>query len=104
MDSKIAGMIGAAALAAVGSTPVAAAPDPDALLQAASFAELLQPIANASVQLAMIDTLGTPASSPWQGEQGREMMAQYHHHHHHGWWRRHRRWHHHHHHHHHHHW
>jgi len=51
MESKIAGMIGVAALAALGSTEALAAPDPDAALQAKSFAELLQPIPNATALL-----------------------------------------------------
>ncbi len=100
MESRIAGMIGAAALAAVGATPVAAAPTPNDVLQAQSFAELLQPVPNASVLLAKIDETGLPAA----GEEGanRQMLAyhHHHHHHHHRWWRRR----HHHHHHHHHHW
>ncbi len=105
MESRIAGMIGAAALAAVGAAPAAAAPNPEAVLHAGSFAELLQPIPNASVVLATIHTIATPDSSPWMDSRDGQMMAYYHHHHHHHhhrWWRR--RYYHHHHHHHHHHW
>jgi hypothetical protein len=106
MESKIAGMIGAAALAAVGSTQVAAAPDPEEVLQAKSFAELLQPIPNAKAILAAVEAAGPSRSGP-EKEAGGQQVAQYyyrhyhhhHHHHHHGWWRR-RGYHHHHHHHH----
>ena len=101
MESRIAGMIGAAALVAVGAAPVAAAPGPNEVLQANSFAELLQPVANASALLATIDTAGLPAAGEEAGA-NRQMLAyhHHHHHHHHRWWRR--RFHHHHHHHHHH--
>jgi hypothetical protein len=104
MERKIAAMIGAAALAAAGSTQVAAAPDPERLLQASSFAELLQPIPNARAVLAAAAARGAsgPSSEP-EDRDTRQMMAYYHHHHHH---HHHHRWsrHRHHHHHHHHHW
>lgn len=88
MESRIAGMIGAAALAAVGAAPVAAAAHPEAVLQASSFAELLQPIPNARVLLATIPTI---AAAPGMDSRDGEMMAYYqnnHHHHHHRWLRR----------------
>jgi hypothetical protein len=97
MESRIAGMIGAAALVAVGAGSAAAAPSPNEVLQANSFAELLQPVSNASVLLAKIDTTVLPAAGEEEGA-NRQMMAYHHHHHHHRWWRR--RHHHHHHHHH----
>jgi len=85
MKSNLAGMIGAAALAALGSTQVANASTPEGVLQASSFAELLQPIPNATTLLAAADALAAPGA----GEvDGREMLAYYHHHHHHhhyGW-------------------
>ena len=53
MKRRLAGMIGAAVLATVGTTQIAAAaPDPQEVLQARSFAELLQPIPDATVLLA----------------------------------------------------
>ena len=93
MQNKLAGLIGVAALAALGSTPAASAPLSEGLLQASSFAELLQPIPDAAALLAAAEGLGAG------GVDGREMMAYYHHHHHYGWGRH--RYHHHHHHHHH---
>jgi hypothetical protein len=102
MQNKLVGMIGAAVVATLGSTQIAAAaPDPQGMLQAKSFAELLQPIPNAEVVLAAAE-LASLADDASAGD--REMMAQYryhHHHHHHNQWRRHYRHHHHHHHHHH---
>jgi hypothetical protein len=105
MESKIAGMIGAAAaLALAGSTQVASAsPGPDDVLQARTVAELLQPIPNASVLLAAAEaeTVSNHNAARGESPDARDFQAQWHHHHHHHrWWRR--RWHHHHHHHHHH--
>ena len=65
MESKIAGMIGVAALAALGSTEALAAPDPDAALQAKSFAELLQPIPNATALLEK-PPLRQPRNGRWK--------------------------------------
>jgi hypothetical protein len=101
MESKIAGMIGVAALAALGSTEALAAPDPDAALQAKSFAELLQPIPNAT---ALLENAATASAAKRAMESDGVQLAQYyhhHHHHHHHWspWRRHHHHHHHHHHH-----
>jgi hypothetical protein len=106
---KLGGLVrGAAAMAAFGATQLAAAPNPDEVLQAKSFTELLQPISDAPKLLAAVDasSLGGQAAKARKGAQ----VAQYHHHHHH---HHHRDWgveivppwarHHHHHHHHHHH-
>jgi hypothetical protein len=104
MERRLAGMIGAAVLATVGTTQIAAAaPDPQEVLQARSFAELLQPIPDATVLLAAAEAASARdlAAGADSESLDRRMVAQYyhhHHHHHHHW----RRYHHHHHHHHHH--
>lgn len=103
MERKIAGIIGAAAaLAVAGSAQaVSASPGPEDVLQAKTVAELLQPIANASVLLAAAETetVSHYNSATGEGPDPLQFQAQWHHHHHHHrWWRR--RWHHHHHHHH----
>jgi len=104
MERKIVGMIAAVALAAVGSTQATASPNQEQVLQARSFAELLQPIPNARAVLEAAEAQEQSDSSPAaDGQDARQMMAYYHHHHHHHHhyrWRGHR----HHHHHHHHHW
>ena len=97
MDKKLVGVIGAVAgLAALDSaaqaTP-AAQPSPD-LMNARSFAELLDPIPNAVAALRASDAVARAAEEQGVGEvNGNVQLAGYHHHH--------RRWHHHHHHHHH---
>ncbi|MBR0894291.1 hypothetical protein JQ616_04955 [Bradyrhizobium tropiciagri] len=118
MEKKIAGLLGAvASLGALGTVQAAPAPAPTDVLRANSYAELLEPISNASAKLQALDETASP--------QAREnvQLAQFyhhhhhHHHHHHGYYRghdrgygppvivvpRYRRYHHHHHHHHHHH-
>jgi hypothetical protein len=110
MDKKIAGLLGA--VAALGTLNVAQAapaptPAPADVLQANSFADLLEPIPNATALLQAVDERG-PAPAADDNVQ----LAQFHHHHHHhhhSHWRRpvvvvvpHRHRHHHHHHHHHH--
>jgi hypothetical protein len=99
MERRLAGMIGAAVLATVGTTQIAAAsPDPQEVLQARSFAELLQPIPDATVLLAAAEadsardlTAGADSESL-----DRRMLAYHHHHHHHHHWRHHHHHHHHH--------
>jgi hypothetical protein len=54
MDKKIAGFIGAVVALSAGGA-MAAAPNPSEILSARSFAELLQPIPNASVLLLAAD-------------------------------------------------
>jgi hypothetical protein len=110
MDKKIAGLLGAVAALGTMSTAQAVpvpAPAPADVLQANSFADLLEPIPNAKALLETIDERG-PAPSAEDNVQLAQFYHHHHHHHHH--WRRppvvfvpHRRWHHHHHHHHHHH-
>ena len=100
MERKIAGIIGAAALAMAGSTQVASAsPGSAGALQAKTVAELLQPIPNASVLLAAAEAETVSNYNAAAGAEPRLFQAQFHHHHHHHhrWWRR--RHHHHHHHH-----
>ena len=117
MDKKLTGLVGTIAAivmcdGAVGAAQAEATQtDP---LRAQSYAELLEPIPNASALLMHVD------STTSQGTEGRVQLADYyhhhhhHHHHHHNRYRRyvapwlyqehrHRRYHHHHHHHHHHH-
>jgi hypothetical protein len=111
LDKKIAGILGAAAaFGALGSAQ--AAPAPTDVLQANSYADLLEPIANAGARLQALDE----ATPPKAGEnvQVAQFYHHHHHHHHHSFYRRYydapvvvvpryRRYYHHHHHHHHHH-
>ncbi|HVX74552.1 MAG TPA: hypothetical protein VHB49_00390 [Bradyrhizobium sp.] len=115
MERKIAGLIGAVAAIGAASGVAQAAPSPTTtdVLNANSFADLLEPIPNAAAKLQAIDEQTSDSAEP--GLQ----LAQYyyhhhhhHHHHHHRYWRRGpivvvpprwHRYHHHHHHHHHHH-
>ena len=79
MEKKIAGLLGAvAALGTMGAAQAAPAPIPTDALQANSYADLLQPIANASVLLQALDEQQPAASTD-----GNIRLAQYHHHHHH---------------------
>ncbi|MDR3449027.1 MAG: hypothetical protein P4M15_04655 [Alphaproteobacteria bacterium] len=107
MDKKIAQLLAAVgAVATMGSMNRAVAqPNPVEILQAKSFAELLEPISDAPAILAAADA--QPASA--KGEQVAQYYHHHHHHHHHAYHRRYympypmmRRHHHHHHHHHHH--
>jgi hypothetical protein len=79
MDKKIAGLLGAVAalgtLSAVQATP---ASPPTDVLQANSYADLLQPIPNAAATLKIADENAPAASS-----EARMQVAQMHHHHHH---------------------
>jgi hypothetical protein len=103
MDKKIAGLLGAvAALGTLGTVQAAPAPASTStdVLQANSYADLLQPIPNAAATLKVVDENAPVASS-----EARTQVAQMHHHHHHHHHRtivirRHRHHHHHHHHHH----
>ena len=99
MDKKIAALLGAAALGTVGSAQASSVPAtaPTDVLQAGSYAELLQPIPNATALLSLVDER-TPDASAGPTVQ---LAQAHHHHHHHSQPRRHRHHHHHHHHHHH---
>ena len=94
MHKTITGLLGAvAAIGAVGAAQAAPTPDPYEALKANSFAELLEPIPDATALLKAMDEAPKPAA------ENNVQLAQYYHHHHHRYWRR--RWYHHHHHHHH---
>ncbi len=101
MDKTLAGLLGAVGVLAVGAPAHAAAaihPSLAETMQAASYADLLKPIPNATALLQASDA--QLAEAP----QAEVMTVQYyhhHHHHHHRYYRR-RYYHHHHHHHHHH--
>jgi hypothetical protein len=76
MDKKIAGLLGAvAALGTFGSAQ--ATPAPDDVLQANSYAELLEPIPNAGALLQAIDEAAPPKAD------SNVQLAQFYHHHHH---------------------
>lgn len=78
MDKKIAGLLGAVAgLATMGAANAAVQGPASPLPAAASYAELLSPVSNASEVLIADD-----AARMQQGEAGVQ-LAQYHHHHHH---------------------
>jgi hypothetical protein len=79
LEKKMAGLLGAvAALGTMGSSQAAPAPTPTDALRANSYAELLEPIANASVLLQALDEQRPAASTD-----GNIQLAQNHHHHHH---------------------
>jgi G3E family GTPase len=89
MDKKIAGLLGAmASIGALNSAQAAPSLNPTDILQANSFAELLEPIPDAAARLKAVD------ASQAQ-DVGHVQLAQYyyhhhhhHHHHHHGFYRR----------------
>ncbi len=92
MEKKIAGLIGAvAALGAFGSAQASPAPvqDPTAVLKAASFAELLDPIPNAASLLQAVDEhAATSTEGDMQVAQIFIQGGAHHHHHHHSQYRR----------------
>ena len=78
MDKKIAGLLGAvAALGGLNAAQAAPAQDPTAVLQANSYAELLEPIPNAAETLRAVDEAQLPEATVQQAQ------FYYHHHHHH---------------------
>jgi hypothetical protein len=78
MDKKIAGLLGAVgALAALDTAQATNAVDPTAVLQAQSYADLLNPISNASTTLEAVDEVGG------NGTMQIAENAHHHHHHHH---------------------
>ena len=81
MDKTLAGVLGAVGALAVTQAHAAPAqvPNADAALQAASYADLLNPIPNALDVLAAEPAIGT---DPAPGVQD---VQWHHHHHHHGW-------------------
>jgi hypothetical protein len=113
MDKKVAGLLGAvAALGSLSTAQATPAPAPAEVLQANSYADLLEPIPNAGKVLQALDEQA-PVSSAESGVQVAQFYHHHHHHHHHGYFRgrgpvvvvvpHRRRYYHHHHHHHHHH-
>ena len=79
MDKKIAGLLGAvAALSTLGAAQATPAPAPSDALTANSYADLLQPIPNATKTLQALDE-----QAPTKSAEGNVQLAQMHHHHHH---------------------
>jgi hypothetical protein len=79
MDKKIAGLLGAvAALGSMNAAQAAPSPDPTEVLRANSYAELLEPIPNASALLRAVDEARSEPSAD-----ANVRVAQYYHHHHH---------------------
>jgi hypothetical protein len=79
MDKKIAGLLGAvAALGSMNAAQAAPSPDPTEVLRANSYAELLEPIPNASALLRAVDE-----ARPEPSADANVQVAQYYHHHHH---------------------
>jgi hypothetical protein len=103
MEKRLAGLLGAASMMALGAPASAmpAAPDVHSALQVTSYADLLKPIPNASAVLEAADAaaLEQPASAGEAAIVPVQYYHHHHHHHHHAYYRR--RYHHHHHHHHH---
>ena len=109
MDKRIAVLLGAvAAVGALSSAQATPAPSTTDVMQANSYADLLEPIPNAAKVLQALDEQA-PAKSAEDNVQVAQFYHHHHHHHHHhhGYFRRgpvivvhpHRRWYHHHHHH-----
>jgi len=85
MDKKIAGLLAAAgALASLNSAQAATA-DPTEMLKVQSYADLLDPIPNASAVLEAVDSAAAGSSAHVQVAQFFE--HHHHHHHHHGFYR-----------------
>jgi hypothetical protein len=100
MDKKIAGLVGAvSALATMTGVEAARAQNVTEVLNARSYAELLQPIPNAVALLMAADAVNVARVNAEAAQDPNMKLAQYGYHHHH----HHHRWYHHHHHHHHHH-
>lgn len=79
MDKKIAGLLGAvAALSSLNAVQATPGPDPTEVLRADSYAELLEPIPNASALLRAVDE-----ARPEPSADANVQMAQYYYHHHH---------------------
>ena len=82
MDKKLAGLLGA--VATLGAMHAAqAAASPTAVLQANSFAELLEPIPNAAAQLRALDEHQASQPAEAKVELAQYYAPYYHHHHHH---------------------
>jgi hypothetical protein len=106
MDKKIAGLVGA--ISALAPVNAGQAREVTEVLNARSYAELLQPIPNAVALLMAADAVNVARAKAEAEQDPNVKLAQYgyhHHHHHHRWYHHHHhhRWYHRHHHHHHHH-
>jgi hypothetical protein len=78
MEKRIAGLLGAvAAFGTLSAAQAAPVSPPTEVLQASSYADLLQPISNAAATLKALD------ESPAPRTEGTVQLAQAHHHHHH---------------------
>ena len=83
MDKKIAGLLGAVAtLGGFNAAQASPEPAPADILQANSFADLLEPIPNAAALLQAVDE-SAPAQSADQNVQLAQIYIEHHHHHHH---------------------
>jgi hypothetical protein len=85
MEKKIAGLLGAMATLgafSAGEAAPVAHPAPAEILNANSFADLLQPIPNAAELLQIVDESG-PISSADENIQRVQFYHHHHHHHHH---------------------
>jgi hypothetical protein len=118
MERKIAGLLGAvAALGTLNAAQAAPAPAQTDVLQANSYADLLEPIPDAAATLRAVDQRAPAREAEANVQVAQFYHHHHHHHHHHGYWHHHhhgyygprvyveprRRWRYHHHHHHHHH-
>jgi hypothetical protein len=91
MEKKIAGLLGAmATLGAFNAAEAApiAHPAPAEILNANSFADLLQPIPNAAALLQVVDEAGPIPSADENIQQAQFYYHHHHHHHHHSQYRR----------------
>jgi hypothetical protein len=88
MEKKIAGLLGAvAALGGLNAAQAAPTQDPNQVLRANSFAELLEPIPNASTLLQIVDSQ-RPAPEAEATFQEAQFYHHHHHHHHHAYYPR----------------
>jgi hypothetical protein len=91
MEKKIAGLLGAVAtLGAFGAAQAApmANPAPAEILNANSFADLLEPIPNAAALLQVVDEAGPISTADENVQQAQFFYHHHHHHHHHNQFRR----------------
>ena len=88
MDKKIAGLLGAVAtLGGFNAAQASPEPAPADILQANSFADLLEPIPNAAALLQAVDE-SAPARSAENVQLAQIYIEHHHHHHHHSQYRR----------------
>ena len=83
MDKKIVGLLGAvAALGGLNAAQAAPAQGPTEILQANSYAELLEPIPNAAATLRAVDEAQLPEATVQEAQFFRHHHHHHHHHHH----------------------